>query len=152
MTIIVCILHLIAAEFVPAQRSKGDMLRYNKHKSKLAKSSSADDETANSITFAQDRQMVHVPSAKPKEGFSEKIDHGIIRQSSVLNWQDLTYDVKVKGGKKTILHGINGWVKPGTLTALMVCEAQHQTSLTSMLKKLGCYWGREDNFARRSSR
>lgn len=41
------------------------------------------------------------------------------RPNSVFNWQNLCYDV----GSKRILNNIDGWVKPGTLTALMVRTA-----------------------------
>lgn len=34
-------------------------------------------------------------------------------------WQNLNYVVPVPGGTRTLLHNVNGFVKPGTLTALM---------------------------------
>ena len=37
-----------------------------------------------------------------------------------LLWSDITYSIKEKKKDKVILNGIDGWVKPGTLTALMV--------------------------------
>lgn len=38
-----------------------------------------------------------------------------------LLWTGLTYGIKEGKKEKVILNGIDGWVKPGTLTALMVC-------------------------------
>lgn len=42
------------------------------------------------------------------------------KQKDILSWKGLTYDIPVKGGQKRLLEDVNGWVKPGTLTALMV--------------------------------
>ena len=39
-------------------------------------------------------------------------------QQGVLNWRDLSYHIKVKGGTRRLLDRVDGWVKPGTLTAL----------------------------------
>jgi ATP-binding cassette, subfamily G (WHITE), member 2, PDR len=44
----------------------------------------------------------------------------ILQQSSVFHWNNLSYEVETKNGTKEILNNISGWVKPGTLTALMV--------------------------------
>lgn len=43
------------------------------------------------------------------------------KQDKVFSWQGICYDVPVKGGSKRLLDDVSGWVKPGTLTALMVC-------------------------------
>lgn len=39
---------------------------------------------------------------------------------AVFHWEDLCYDIKVKGEERRLLNRIDGWVKPGTSTALMV--------------------------------
>lgn len=36
------------------------------------------------------------------------------------HWQNISYDITIKGEPRTILDKVDGWVKPGTLTALMV--------------------------------
>jgi ATP-binding cassette, subfamily G (WHITE), member 2, PDR len=36
-------------------------------------------------------------------------------------WQNICYDIPVKDGTRRLLSDVSGWVKPGTLTALMVC-------------------------------
>ena len=41
------------------------------------------------------------------------------KQTSILHWQDVSYTVKTGGGERLILDNVDGWVKPGTLTALM---------------------------------
>lgn len=41
-------------------------------------------------------------------------------QKPVFHWQNLCYDIKIKGQPRRILDNVDGWVKPGTCTALMV--------------------------------
>lgn len=124
MTIIVCLLHLLAAEYIPAERSKGDILRFRRtnHRQKIT----GDSEAHSRIRFAQDINKLDDPSQKAEEKPQQSIQD-IQRQLSIFHWQNLSYDVKAGSGKtKRILDDVNGWVKPGTLTALMA-SVQPQT-------------------------
>ena len=40
-------------------------------------------------------------------------------QTEVFTWKDVCYDIKIKGEPRRLLDNVSGWVKPGTLTALM---------------------------------
>ena len=44
----------------------------------------------------------------------------IHRQTKIFHWKDVVYDIKIKGKPRRLLDHVDGWVKPGTLTALMV--------------------------------
>lgn len=44
----------------------------------------------------------------------------IQRQTAIFSWKDVVYDIKIKKEGRRILDHVDGWVKPGTLTALMV--------------------------------
>ncbi|KAH6710868.1 AtrD, ABC-transporter [Leptodontidium sp. MPI-SDFR-AT-0119] len=46
---------------------------------------------------------------------------------------DICYDVKVKDGTKRILENVEGWVKPGTLTAIMGASGAGKTTLLNIL-------------------
>ncbi|KAL5317397.1 hypothetical protein ACEPPN_014492 [Leptodophora sp. 'Broadleaf-Isolate-01'] len=48
-------------------------------------------------------------------------------------WDDICYDVKVKDGTKRILENVEGWVKPGTLTAIMGASGAGKTTLLNIL-------------------
>lgn len=117
MTVIVCAMHLLAAEYIPAERSKGDILRFRRT-SHLWRA--ADDSEAHSRTrFAQDINKQD-GSCKQEKTEPEQSVTDIQRQSSVFHWRGLSYDIKLgSGGAKRILDNIDGWVKPGTITALM---------------------------------
>lgn len=128
MTAIVCVLHLVAAEYIPAQRSKGDILRFRKEQ--VRTKSATDAEGAEPTFFAQDLDRVEDQDGKAgSKPAAETIVHAIQQQSTVFHFKNLSYDVKTPDGKKRILHKVDGWVKPGTLTALMVCNANCSNSL-----------------------
>ncbi|KAF7167165.1 hypothetical protein CNMCM5623_000572 [Aspergillus felis] len=54
-------------------------------------------------------------------------------QRSIFTWQDLCYDIPVKGGQRRLLDHVDGWVKPGTLTALMGVSGAGKTTLLDVL-------------------
>lgn len=41
-------------------------------------------------------------------------------QIDTFSWHDISYTIRVKGGTRRLLDDVSGYVKPGTLTALMV--------------------------------
>lgn len=59
------------------------------------------------------------PIQVKQQAEKEKEVHAIQKQTSIFHWSDVTYDIKVKGGERRLLDLVDGWVKPGTLTALM---------------------------------
>jgi len=55
------------------------------------------------------------------------------RQTDVFTWRDVTYDITIKGEPRRLLDHISGWVKPGTLTALMGVSGAGKTTLLDAL-------------------
>lgn len=43
---------------------------------------------------------------------------GLDRSEKSFTWSNIDYDISVRGGSKTLLTGINGFVKPGTMTGM----------------------------------
>ncbi|KAM0343525.1 hypothetical protein ACHAPU_008420 [Fusarium lateritium] len=59
---------------------------------------------------------------------------GLATSTSVFHWEDLCYDIKVKGGaERRLLHHIDGWVAPGKTTALMGVSGAGKTTLLDVL-------------------
>lgn len=54
-------------------------------------------------------------------------------QRDIFTWKDLVYEVPVKDGTRRLLDDVNGWVKPGTLTALMGVSGAGKTTLLDVL-------------------
>lgn len=44
---------------------------------------------------------------------------GIERNAAVFTWQDVNYTIPYHGGQRKLLQDVNGYVKPGRVTALM---------------------------------
>lgn len=117
MMIIFCLIHLLAAEYIHAQRSKGDVLLFQHGHAKGLPHRAHGLENNASLVFAQDINKQEGSHTDTK-GFESV--QTLLQQSSVFQWRNLSYDVHTKSGAKRILNNINGWVKPGELTALMV--------------------------------
>lgn len=72
-------------------------------------------------------------------GRAERVDEAgadvraIEPQKDVFTWKNIDYDVEVKEGTRRLLSHVSGWVKPGTLTALMGVSGAGKTTLLDVL-------------------
>ncbi|KAF4771897.1 hypothetical protein HAV15_004728 [Penicillium sp. str.  len=54
-------------------------------------------------------------------------------QTDTFTWRDVSYDIEIKGEPRRLLDNVSGWVKPGTLTALMGVSGAGKTTLLDVL-------------------
>ena len=54
-------------------------------------------------------------------------------QRSIFTWRDIVYDIHIKDEPRRLLDHVSGWVKPGTLTALMGVSGAGKTTLLDVL-------------------
>ncbi len=54
-------------------------------------------------------------------------------QKDILTWRDVILDISIKGEPRRLLDHVSGWVKPGTLTALMGVSGAGKTTLLDTL-------------------
>lgn len=54
-------------------------------------------------------------------------------QKSIFTWRDIVYDIHIKDEPHRLLDHVSGWVKPGTLTALMGVSGAGKTTLLDVL-------------------
>ncbi|OAA78455.1 ABC-2 type transporter [Akanthomyces lecanii RCEF 1005] len=95
--------------------------------------------TAEALVF----QRGHVPDyllkggKKPAETEKDKEENAddvpLPPQTDVFTWRDVVYDIPYKGGERRLLDHVSGWVKPGTLTALMGVSGAGKTTLLDVL-------------------
>jgi ATP-binding cassette, subfamily G (WHITE), member 2, PDR len=103
-----CATYLVAAEFVSAKRSKGEVLLFRRGQvPSLSPPADEEAKSADRVTSQDLTRQVTVPAA-------------IQKQTAVFHWDGVNYDIKIKGEPRKLLDDVDGWVKPGTLTALMV--------------------------------
>ncbi|KAK7449547.1 hypothetical protein CaCOL14_013316 [Colletotrichum acutatum] len=122
ITIFFMSLYLVAVEVVSSERSKGEVLLFKRRALKSAKKGHDDVET---LGGNHSQPTIRV------DDDSDNSD--LAKQTSVFHWNDVCYDVQVKGETRRILDHCDGWVKPGTLTALMGVSGAGKTSLLDVL-------------------
>lgn len=57
----------------------------------------------------------------------------IEEQKAVFTWRDVVYDIEIKGEPRRLLDHVSGYVKPGTMTALMGVSGAGKTTLLDAL-------------------
>ncbi|KAG6007140.1 ZEB2-regulated ABC transporter 1 [Claviceps maximensis] len=123
------ICYMIAAELVSEKKSKGEVLVYRKgHKPSAVKEAEKrhrDPEAA----------MAQIgPIASSDHRYVQGKETGMLQQqTSIFQWHNVCYDVKIKKETRRILDHVDGWVKPGTLTALMGVSGAGKTTLLDCL-------------------
>ena len=124
MFIVLCATHLIATEFVPAQRSRGEVLLYQRKSGKRIKTGK-DEETGdlvgNSLTTSLQDTAIEMVNVGVKEDSRITATRPQPQKDrAVFHWNSVDYSIQIKKKKRQILQDVEGWVRPGSLTALMV--------------------------------
>ncbi|KAI8313161.1 ZEB2-regulated ABC transporter 1 [Colletotrichum sp. SAR11_59] len=122
LTIFFMVSYLFAVEWVSSERSKGEVLVFTRNALKKVKRATKD---------VENTDISHSSSTTQNQSDSDSPD--IAKQTPVFHWQDVCYEVQVKSETRKILQHVDGWVKPGTLTALMGVSGAGKTSLLDVL-------------------
>ena len=80
-----------------------------------------------------DREIVEAPNVKERSDENEV--KALEPQKDIFTWKDVTYDIEIKGEGRRLLDHVCGWVKPGTLTALMGVSGAGKTTLLDVLAR-----------------
>ena len=119
-----CAIYLVATEYISAQRSKGEVLLFRR--GMVPALGNKDDEE----DIADDRPTAEgVVAART----TSEIPPTIQKQTAIFHWQGVNYDIKIKSEPRRLLDDVDGWVKPGTLTALMGASGAGKTTLLDVL-------------------
>lgn len=105
--------------------------------------------TAEALVFRRGREPDYLRSnqegsSDPEKGAAPvatrqptRTDEGelgkIQAHTDIFTWRDVCYDISIKGEPRRLLDHVNGWVKPGTLTALMGVSGAGKTTLLDVL-------------------
>jgi ATP-binding cassette subfamily G (WHITE) protein 2 (PDR) len=104
--------YLASTEFISAKKSKGEVLLFPR--GAVPFKGPKDDEESN----VEDRVNTEVVLTRTKT--VPDAPASIQKQTAVFHWDGVNYDIKIKSEPRRLLDAVDGWVKPGTLTALMV--------------------------------
>jgi ATP-binding cassette subfamily G (WHITE) protein 2 (PDR) len=119
------LLYFVASEYISAKKSKGEVLVFRRGFIPHHASPKGGD---------IELSMSGPAAIVEKHSHSDSDDAIAIQKStSVFHWNDVCYDIKIKGEPRRILDHVDGWVKPGTLTALMGVSGAGKTTLLDCL-------------------
>ncbi|KAB8070348.1 ABC-2 type transporter-domain-containing protein [Aspergillus leporis] len=124
ITVFLTVCQVIATELVASERSKGEVLVFRRGSSQKARTKECEqDEERTQAPVVQNEKYTEGPSSLA----------GVEKQTSTFHWEDVCYDVKIKSETRRILDNVDGWIKPGTLTALMGSSGAGKTTLLDVL-------------------
>ncbi|KAK2758216.1 hypothetical protein FQN54_004060 [Arachnomyces sp. PD_36] len=110
---------------------------------------SATSSKAEFLVFRRGRVPAHMRNFEKNQGDTSPVNgaltekpqeaapnaSAIPEQHSIFTWRNVSYDIPVKEGQRRLLDNVSGWVKPGTLTALMGVSGAGKTTLLDVLAK-----------------
>lgn len=117
-------IYFTATEVNSSTTSKAEVLVYRRgYEPSFVKGADTTDEEAGSADMTACRdggdEKQEVPSMPPHQ--------------DIFTWRDIVYDIEIKGEPRRLLDNVSGWVKPGTLTALMGVSGAGKTTLLDVL-------------------
>ncbi|KAF4611748.1 hypothetical protein D9613_004069 [Agrocybe pediades] len=104
------------------------------------------DETKKLNTALREKKRLRIEAATKGDASSEKNveKHDQHRHRKTFTWENLNYHVPTPDGMRRLLHDVQGYVKPGTLTALMGASGAGKTTCLDVLaqrKNIGVVTG-----------
>jgi hypothetical protein len=102
--------YLLATEFIAAKKSKGEVLIFQRGRRPTVDLQHDIEEPS---------QMLRAEGGVG--GSIQNFAKGVHERIAVFQWKNICFDIKInKKEDRRILDHVDGWVKPGSLTALMV--------------------------------
>ncbi|RYP42698.1 hypothetical protein DL767_000067 [Monosporascus sp. MG133] len=123
------ITYIVATEFAKPPRTKGEVLVFRRGKipAPVVMGEKQDDPESPPVSRPVGAHKVEASKGVWQDAPEQK--------KPVFHWQNLCYDINIKGKTRRILDHVDGWVKPGTSTALMGASGAGKTTLLDTLAK-----------------
>ncbi|KAL2847099.1 ABC-2 type transporter-domain-containing protein [Aspergillus pseudodeflectus] len=121
--------YILVAEYIVPDKPRGEVLLFQRgHRQVTHEKAQRDEESATEPRHVGE-ESINAPPPYSKEARQINLQ----KQSGVLHWKDVCYEVSIKGQPRLISDHIDGWVRPGTLTALMGASGAGKTTLLDVL-------------------
>ncbi|SMN20639.1 similar to Saccharomyces cerevisiae YDR406W PDR15 Plasma membrane ATP binding cassette (ABC) transporter [Maudiozyma saulgeensis] len=132
--------YLVVCEFNQGKAQRGEILVYPQH---IIRKMRKQKQTLRCTEYAvddleagsSDSSITDITLLEESREFEEEKfeSAGLSKSKDIFHWRNVSYDINAKGNTKRILSNIDGWVKPGTLTALMGVSGAGKTTLLDCL-------------------
>ena len=106
-----CAIYLFASEYVKEEKPRGEVLLFRRREQKKLQQRVDEETQSQAPIYHREIAPAKADSGGPA---------GIQRQTAIVHWDHLNYTIKIKKEQRKLLDDVEGWVKPGTMTALMV--------------------------------
>ncbi|EGW31336.1 drug resistance protein 1 [Spathaspora passalidarum NRRL Y-27907] len=130
-------IYISLTEFNKGAMQKGEIALFlrsglkslKKRKQLLEKTQDIENATNEKVPLAED-----LGSSDNKEGDSSELSD-LATEKEIFFWRNLTYEIRIKKEDRIILDHVDGWVKPGQITALMGATGAGKTTLLNCLSE-----------------
>ena len=125
------LVYFVASEYISAKKHKGEVLVFRRGFLPQSPVKSSND--------VEELVAGPVPTVRRLDKDITVKEATFQKSTGFFHWSNVCYDIKIKGKPRRILDSVDGWVKPGTLTALMGVSGAGKTSLLDCLadRRLG---------------
>ncbi|TPX53609.1 hypothetical protein PhCBS80983_g06254 [Powellomyces hirtus] len=129
--------YLFCVEYISAKKSKGEVLLFRRGHLppdvKQRRAAAASDDPEANMGPERPIRMDSISNSPAVAGSVLDPPKSLAKQTAIFHWEDVCYDVMIKTENRRILDHVAGWVKPGTMTALMGVSGAGKTTLLDVL-------------------
>jgi ATP-binding cassette, subfamily G (WHITE), member 2, PDR len=124
--------YLVATELNSKSTSTAEFLIFRRgHVPKYMQQQTPKDEESAGVSASDEKLVDNSDAVDAKQGEIKAIPS----QKDIFTWHNVSLDIKIKGEPRRLLDNVSGWVKPGTLTALMGVSGAGKTTLLDTLSQ-----------------
>ncbi|KAK1752619.1 putative multidrug resistance ABC transporter [Echria macrotheca] len=115
--------YIVASELVSSKKTKGEVLMFPRGQRPMIASADVEQPQVHSSPIQASSTSDSGDAKRPPPK----------RKPSVLHWRDVCFDISIGKESRRILDHVDGWIKPGSITALLGPSGAGKTTLLDVL-------------------